>query len=424
MNNPKKINHLKPEHVPTADLIPYINNARTHDEDQVAKIAASIREFGFLNPIILDEEKGIIAGHGRLMAAKKLNLNTVPCLKITNLSEAQKKAYILADNRLALDAGWNKDMLSVELERLKELDFDISLTGFLTEELNNIIGDISVSGLVDEDDAPPVVDDQPPVTTAGDIWQMGDHRLICGDSTKCDTLQKIMDDEIADMCWTDPPYNISYEGNSKGKSAGVYRKAIKNDTMDDAAFLNFLASAFENIQQHLVAGGPFYICHASGSTVSFAQALVASHLSVRQHLVWVKNGPVLSRQDYNWQHEPIFYGWKEGDRHRWYGGTDQKTVFFCDRPLKSKEHPTMKPVDLVGHMIENSSKKEDIVLDPFGGSGSTLIACEKKGRKCRIVELDEHYCDVIIERWQKYSGRIAVLNDGMATFESQKNGKN
>lgn len=422
MNNQKTINHLKPEYVPADDLIPYINNARTHDEDQVAKIAASIREFGFLNPILIDDEKGIIAGHGRLMSALKLNMSTVPCLKITNLSEAKKKAYILADNRLALSAGWNKDILSVELERLKELDFDISLTGFLTEELNDIIGDVDASGLVDENDAPPVVD-EPPVTKTGDIWQLGDHRLICGDSTRGDTFQHLMADELADMCWTDPPYNVAYEGNSSGQSVGVYRKAIQNDNMDDAAFLNFLTTAFENIQQYLVAGGPFYICHAGGKTVLFEQALAASHLSVRQHLVWVKNGPVLSRQDYNWQHEPVLYGWKEGEKHQWYGGTDKKTVIFCDKPVKSKEHPTMKPFDLIEHMIDNSSKKDDIVLDPFGGSGSTLIVCEKKRRKCRIVELDEHYCDVIIERWQKYSGKIAVLNDGMTTFESQKNGQ-
>jgi len=385
-----------------ADLIPYARNSRTHSDEQVNQIASSIKEFGFTNPIIIDEQGGIIAGHGRVMAAKKLGMKELPCIEATGWTEAQKKAYVIADNKLALNAGWDEKMLSLEFDELKELGFDLSLTGFSSDEILALKPLEETVGLTDEDEVP----DAPevPKTVLGDVWLLGDHRLMCGDSTSIDAVEKLMDGQKADQMVTDPPYNVDYKGSTG--------KTIKNDNQTDSAFRQFLTDAFTCAYAVMKAGASYYIWHADLESYNFRGACKDSGLPVRSCLIWNKDSFVMGRSDYHWKHEPCLYGWKEGSSHLWASDRKQSTILQCAKPKSNDVHPTMKPVELMEYQIKNNTKGSDIVLDLFGGSGSTLIACEKTSRHCRMMELDPKYCDVIIKRWQDFVGRKAVHENG------------
>ncbi len=398
------------------ELIPYANNSRTHSDEQVAQIAASIREFGFTNPILIDEENGIIAGHGRLMAARRIGMDKVPCIVIAGLTEAQKKALVIADNKLALNADWDEDMLAAEIERLQELSFDIDLLGFSEEELDELLAlepdDTGDEGLTDPDEAPepPPV----PVSRPGDVWVLGQHRVLCGDSTDIDAVLGFMGEDRVDCLITDPPYNVAYEGKTKDALT------IANDAMDDAAFRQFLTDAFITANAVMKPGASFYIWHADSEGFNFRGACRDVGWKVRQCLIWVKNTFVLGRQDYHWRHEPCLYGWTDGGAHKWYGDRAQSTVLEFDRPNRNAEHPTMKPVELIEYQIRNSTKSGDTVLDLFGGSGTTLIACEKAGRTARLVELDPKYVDVIVRRWQDFTGQQSVHQATGRTFSEMQ----
>ena len=397
----------------TDDLIPYINNSRTHDETQVSQIAASIKEFGFLNPVIVDAEHGIIAGHGRVMAAKKLNLKTVPCLEASHLTEAQKKAYIIADNKLALNAGWDDSILRVEFEALKELDFDLTLTGFSLDELNDF--EIEELGAEFDEDADGEITEPPvdPITKEGDVWILGRHRLMCGDSTSIDALEKLCNNQLVDMWLTDPPYNVAVVGGNRADNIGERIKkgglVIKNDSMPDEDFRQFLRDCYVAADAVMKPGAVFYIWHADLEGYNFRGAAKDAGWQVRQCLIWNKSSLVMSRQDYHWKHEPCLYGWKEGAGHLWASDRKQTTVLNFDRPGRNGEHPTMRPVELFEYCLLNNTKGGDIVLDSFGGSGTTMIACEKSGRTGYLMELDPKYCDVIIKRWQTLTGKDAIL---------------
>ena len=393
--------------VSVASLIPYARNSRTHSDAQVAKIAASIREFGFLNPIIVDGANGIIAGHGRVMAAQKLGLATLPVIEAGHLSEAQKRAYIIADNRTALDAGWDNDLLKIELQDLQADGFDLALTGFEIGEIAGFLEE-ATEGLTDPDAVPDVP--AVPVTVLGDIWLLGRHRLMCGDSTSIDALERLCDGQLVDMWMTDPPYNVAYEGKTKDALT------IKNDKMGDDSFRLFLRDAYIAADAVMKAGAVFYIWHADSEGYNFRGAAKDAGWTVRQCLIWKKQTMVMGRQDYHWKHEPCLYGWKDGAAHLWATDRKQTTILEFDRPSRSGEHPTMKPVALFEYQMLNNTKGSDIVLDSFAGSGTTAIACEKNGRDAFMMELDPKYCDVIIKRWQDFTGQTAKLEGDGRTF--------
>lgn len=404
---------MKPEYktVTVDKLIPYARNSRTHSDAQVSKIASSIKEFGFLNPIITDGKNGIVAGHGRVMAAQKLGLKELPVIEASHLTEAQKRAYVIADNRLALDAGWDNDMLKVELQELSDLDFDLSLTGFDEKELDGFLEPDPTEGLTDEDAVPEAPD--VPVTVEGDVWILGRHRLMCGDSTSIDAVERLMDGGKADQWVTDPPYNVDYEGSDGQK--------IKNDAMKDGEFRRFLVDAFSAAFSVMKPGGSFYIWHADLEGYNFRGAVVDCGEKIRSCLIWNKPSIVMGRSDYHWKHEPCLYGWKGGASHLWASDRKQSTVIdFIAKPKHNNLHPTMKPVELIEYQIGNNTKGQDIVLDTFGGSGSTLIACEKTARDCRMMELDPKYCDVIIKRWQDFTGEQATLEGTEQTYDELK----
>ena len=386
--------------VPTASLIPYARNARTHSPAQVDKIAASIHEFGFLNPIITDGQNGILAGHGRVMAAQKLGLDTLPTIDAAHLTEAQRRAYVLADNRTALDAGWDNDLLKIELQDLEAEGFDLSLTGFDIGEIAALTLD-ETEGLTDPDDVPdaPAV----PVTVLGDVWLLGRHRLMCGDSTSIDHMEALTQGQLVDMWLTDPPYNVAYEGGTKEKLT------IQNDSMSDDGFRQFLRDANSAADAVMKPGAVFYIWHADSEGYNFRGACHDVGWKVRQCLIWKKSSLVMGRQDYHWMHEPCLYGWKEGAGHLWASDRKQTTIFEFDRPSRNAEHPTMKPVALFEYQMLNNTKGGDQVLDSFAGSGTTAIACETHGRFARLMELDPKYCDLIITRWQNFTGQTATL---------------
>lgn len=382
-------------------LIPYVRNSRTHSDAQVAQIAASIKEFGWTNPILVDGENGIIAGHGRLLAARKLGAKEVPVIELSHLTESQKRAYVIADNQLAMNAGWDTAMLTLELADLKESEFDLDLIGFDAKELEKLLEPEQVEGLTDEDAVPDVPEEAK--TKLGDIYILGNHRLMCGDSTSIDLVEKLMDGQLADQLVTDPPYNIAYEGGSKK------REQIKNDEMADEEFRQFLKDVYIAANAVMKAGAVFYIWHADTEGYNFRGAARDMGWKVRQTLIWNKDNSAFGRSDYHWKHEPCLYGWKEGAAHLWAADRKQTTVIECKRPSKSDLHPTMKPVELMEYQILNNTKGSDIVLDLFGGSGSTMIAAEKIGRKARLMELDPKYCDVIVKRWEDFTGKKAVL---------------
>ncbi len=393
---------LQVEYRPLESLIPYARNARTHTEAQVAQIAASIREFGWTNPVLIDEHGGIIAGHGRVMAARVIAYDPVPCITLEGLTEAQKRAYVLADNRLALNAGWDEEMLLAELQELQGEGFNLDLIGFPMDELKQLLRMGDEGGILpgaDEEAIPDPPAD--PITVPGELITLGRNRLLCGDATKPEDLARLMDGARADMIWTDPPYNVAYEGKTDAALT------IQNDSMDDATFRAFLLAFYRSALSVTKPGGPIYVAHADTEGHNFRGAMLEAGWLLKQCLVWVKQSFVLGRQDYHWQHEPILYGWAPGAAHIWAGDRTQSTVLAFDRPCRNGEHPTMKPVDLVAHCLENSSRPGDVVLDPFGGSGSTLIAAEKVGRSARLLELDPRYCDVIITRWEQVTGKQA-----------------
>src|ERR1017187_3056727 len=388
-------------------LLPYIRNARTHTDQQVAQVAASIREFGWTNPILVAADGTIIAGHARLAAARKLKKTEVPVIVLDHLTEAQRRALVLADNRLALDAGWDEEMLRVELASLQEDGFDLDIVGFTDEELEDLLRDPEETrdGLTDEDAVPD--EQETAITVPGDVWVLGDHRLLCGDATSMDAIQTVLAGGLADMVFTDPPYNVDYVGKTAKKLK------IGNDALG-GKFYEFLREACTNVLA--VTKGAIYICMSSSELHPLFRAFTDAGGHWSTFVIWPKHHFTLGRSDYQRMYEPILYGWRDGTDHFWCGARDQGDVWFIKRPMANLEHPTMKPVELVERALRNSSKTRDTILDPFGGSGTTLIACERANRQARVVELDPKYCDVIVRRWQDYTGGKAVL-DGGGTFD-------
>lgn len=386
------------------ELIPYVNNARTHSEAQVAQIASSIKEFGFLSPIVVSGDNTILCGHGRYFAAQKLGLEKIPCIKEEYLTEAQKKAYIIADNKLALNAGWDDELLSIELSELQGSDFDLNLLGFDDKELSQLF-DEGKDAEDDEFDVDAELE-KPTFSKSGDIWLLGRHRLICGDSTKTETYERLMKEQKANLVLTDPPYNVDYEG-SAGK--------IKNDNMEDEKFYGFLFDAFSNMEKVMSEDSSIYVFHADTEGLNFRKAFVDAGFYLSGCCIWKKPSLVLGRSPYQWQHEPCLYGWKKKGKHQWYSGRKETTIWEFDKPRKNGDHPTMKPIALLAYPIKNSTMTNSIVLDPFGGSGSTLIACEQTDRICYTIELDEKFCDVIVRRFIEQVGsseKVTVLRDG------------
>jgi DNA modification methylase len=391
---------LKIQYKPIADLIPYARNSRTHSDAQVAQIASSIKEFGWTNPVLLDGENGIIAGHGRVMAASKLGETEVPTIELSHMDDNQKRAYIIADNKLALNAGWDNEMLMLEVADLKDAGYDLGLTGFSVDELEELNPTV-VEGLVDEDEAPALPTES--ITKPGDIYKLGKHRLMCGDSTSIEHLERLCDGHSVDMWLTDPPYNVAYEGKTKDSLT------IQNDSMGDDQFRQFLRDAYVAADAVMKSGAVFYIWHADSEGYNFRGAAQDAGWKVRQCLIWKKSTMVMGRQDYHWKHEPCLYGWKEGAGHLWAADRKQTTILEFDKPSRNGEHPTMKPVALFEYQLLNNTKGGDIVLDSFGGSGTTLIAAEKNGRVAYLMELDPKYCDVIVKRWEEFTGKKAEL---------------
>ena len=402
---------MKVEQIAADDLIPYINNSRTHDSNQVSQIAASIKEFGFTNPILIDKDNGIIAGHGRLMGAQKLGLKNVPCIRLGDLSEAQKKAYIIADNKLALNADWDLEMLSIEIEELQALDFDIDLLGFTIDELDAMDANPEVEGLTDEDEVPEVPEE--PTTKLGDIYQLGNHRLMCGDSTSIDAVELLMGGVKADMVFTDPPYGMAYGG---GRAAGSTTKGalvkahgmIIGDDLKGDDLLAMVADSISNAIMGAKSGVASYICFTWRTYAEFHAALTSIGLKPSACIVWDKKSIGLGRSDYRPQHEFIFYCGGQ-----WHGDKAQSDVWYMSRGGTGQYvHPTQKPVELIEKGLLNSSKGGDVIHDCFGGSGSTLIACEKSNRNAYLMELDPKYCDVIVKRWEDFTGKKAELVNG------------
>ena len=385
-------------------LIPYANNSRTHDDAQVAQIAASIKEFGFRNPILVDGV-GIIAGHGRLLAARKLGLEKVPTIDCSDMTETQKKAYIIADNKLALNSGWDTNLLSLELQELDSNGFNLELLGFDSKELDELLAPEVVEGLTDEDAVPDIPDE--PKTKLGDIYILGNHRLMCGDSTSLDQIEKLLDGEMADMAFTDPPYNVDYgnSNNPRHKS-----RQIMNDKMNDDDWDTFVNDYITALLTY--CHGNIYIAMSDKELGHMQLTFEKLGGKWASFIVWVKDRLVLSGKDYHSRHETILYGWKDGvsDRQRVEDRTETD-VWEIKRPSNSELHPTMKPVELVERALTNSSKSKNIVLDLFGGSGTTMIACEKLNRKAYIMELDPKYCDVIVKRWEDFTGKQAILSE-------------
>ena len=389
---------------PIDKFIPYANNARTHSKEQIKKLRAIYRGIGYGDPVEVDENFTILSGHGRVEAAKAEGMTELPYVMLKGMTEAEKKAYILAVNRSALDAGWDEELLAVEIDALRELDFDPTLTGFDEKELAALY------------DTPEAEDDdfdveaelrEPTVTKPGDLWTLGRHRLLCGDSTKPESYALLMGDRKANLVITDPPYNVNYEG-SAGK--------IQNDNMDGEAFYRFLLDAFTNMAAVMADDASIYVFHADTEGLNFRRAFADAGFYLSGCCIWKKQSLVLGRSPYQWQHEPVLYGWKKGGRHQWYTGRKETTIWEFDKPKKNGDHPTMKPIPLLAYPIMNSSMSNTLVLDPFGGSGSTLIACEQTDRDCFTIELDEKFCDVIVKRYIEQVGsdeKVSVQRDGL-----------
>lgn len=447
---------MQVEFRPIERLTGYARNARTHSAHQIAQIAASIAEFGFTNPLLIGADDVIIAGHGRLLAAQRLGMAEVPVIVLSHLTEAQRRALVIADNKIAENAGWDEELLRQELAALQADGFELEIVGFSDEELKDLLSGLDeapgdVPALGDPDHVPAIA--PRPVSKLGDVWLLGDHRVMCGDSTSLSDMGILCAGELIDGCWTDPPYNVAYEG-----TAGT----IKNDNMGASDFRRFLFDAFHAAFSVMRPGAPIYVAHADTEGLNFRKAFADAGFKLSGCLVWVKPNLVLGRSDYQWRHEPILYGWKPGAAHPWYGGRAKTTVFEqpgaplrvmpdgtlqieldgrvlivsgkelsveavdqsvlrFDKPARNAEHPTMKPVSLILEMLENSTKRGDAVLDPFGGSGSTLIACQKVGRVARLMELDEKFVDVIVQRWQTFTGLRAIHAETGVEFDAMQN---
>ena len=376
-------------------LVPYVNNARTHSPEQIGKLRSSLREFGFINPIIIDRDFGIIAGHGRVLAAREEGIKEVPCVFVDHLTEAQKKAYIIADNRMALDAGWDEELLRVEIEALQAEAFDLSLTGFGSDEIADLLGGDDEEVKDDDYDLTEALE-KAAFVEKGDVWVVGKHRLYCGDATNPDDVAKLMDGHRANLIVTDPPYGVSFKSKS-----GL---TIQNDSMKDEEFYTFLRKAFDNMVAHMESGGSAYVFHADTEGLTFRRAFVDAGFHLAGVCIWAKNSLVLGRSDYQWQHEPVLYGFLQNGKHRWYSDRKQTTIWNFDKPKRNANHPTSKPLDLLAYPISNSSQENAIVLDTFGGSGSTLMACEAANRICYTMELDEKYASVILRRYVDDTG--------------------
>ena len=390
--------------VPIEKLVPYVNNARTHSPEQINKLRSSLREFGFINPVIIDRDYGVIAGHGRILAAKEENIKEVPCVFADHLTEAQKKAYIIADNRMAMDAGWDEELLRVEIEALQAEAFDLALTGFDEKELAALFDD--GSDVEDDDFDVDAELEKPTITHAGDAWTLGRHRLVCGDSTKPETYEVLMQGQKANLVVTDPPYNVNYEGTA-GK--------IKNDNMASEKFYEFLFDAFSCMEKVMADDASIYVFHADTEGLNFRRAFADAGFYLSGCCIWMKPSLVLGRSPYQWRHEPCLYGWKKNGKHQWYSDRKQTTIWEFEKTKKHTDHPTMKPIPLLAYPIRNSSISNTLILDPFGGSGSTLIACEQTDRSCATIELDEKYCDVIVKRYIEQVGSadgVSVERDG------------
>ena len=377
------------ELVPLDKLVPYQNNARTHSPEQINKLRASLREFGFINPVIIDREYGVLAGHGRIEAARAEGMKEVPCVFADNLTEAQKRAYILADNRMALDAGWDEDMLRVEIEALQGADFDTALTGFDEKELADFFGSDD-SGADDDDFDLSSALEQASFVQKGDVWTVGRHRLMCGDATSMDNVATLMDGKKANLLLTDPPYGVSFKSSS-----GL---TIQNDSMKNEEFYQFLYDAFTAVAGFLSSGSSAYIFHADTEGLNFRKAFIDAGFHLAGCCIWVKDSLVLGRSDYQWQHEPVLYGFLQNGKHNWYSDRKQTTVWNFAKPKRNANHPTSKPLDLLSYPVRNSTQENGIVLDTFGGSGSTMMACEQTNRICYMMELDEKYASVILRR--------------------------
>jgi len=367
--------------VPIAKLVPYVNNARTHSPEQITKLRSSLREFGFINPVIIDRDFGVIAGHGRILAAKEEGIAEVPCVFVDYLTEAQKKAYIIADNRFAQDAGWDEELLRIEIESLQGADFDVSLTGFEADEIADLFAGDKESEVKDDDFDLTAALEKASFVERGDIWTVGRHRLMCGDATSAEDVAKLMDGKKANLIVTDPPYGT-----------------IQNDSMKDDEFYAFLLSAFKCMADSLEKGGAAYIFHADTEGLNFRKAFIDAGFHLAGVCIWVKNSLVLGRSDYQWQHEPVLYGFLQNGKHPWYSDRKQTTIWNYDKPKRNANHPTSKPLDLLGYPISNSSQENAIVIDTFGGSGSTMMACQQTNRICHMMELDEKYASVILRR--------------------------
>lgn len=412
MSEPWLSTHI--ERWPTAKLVPYARNARTHSEEQVAQIAASIVEFGFTNPILAGSDGVIVAGHGRLAAAQKLGLDTVPVVVLDHLTPTQRRALIIADNRIAENAGWDDAMLRIELQSLQEDGFNLDITGFDADALAEIMAgeETTVDGQTDDDAVPEV--SATPISRLGDVWELGKHRLVCGDATDPKSYELLMADAQADMVFTDPPYNVDYANSAKDKMRGKDRP-ILNDNLGDG-FYDFLLAAMTPMLER--CSGAIYVAMSSSELDTLQSAFRAAGGKWSTFIIWAKNTFTLGRADYQRQYEPILYGWPEGENRHWCGDRDQGDVWNIKKPQKNDLHPTMKPVELVERAIRNSSRPGDIVLDPFGGSGTTLIAAEKTGRISWLIELDPKYVDVIVRRWQDWSGQEAYRESDAVKFLS------
>ena len=388
-------------------LIPYINNARTHSVEQINKLRSSLREFGFINPVIIDKDYGIIAGHGRVLAAKEEGIEKVPCVLVDYLTETQKKAYILADNRMALDAGWDEELLKLEIEALQGEAFDIGLTGFDEKDLADLFK-MDEGNVKDDDYDLTAALEKAAFVEKGDVWVVGRHRLVCGDATNEEDVANLMVGKKANLILTDPPYGVSFKSSS-----GL---TIQNDSMKNDEFYNFLLAAFKNMVAHLEPGGGAYVFHADTEGLNFRKAFIDAGLHLAGCCIWVKNSLVLGRSDYQWQHEPVLYGFLQNGKHKWFSDRKQTTIWNFDKPKRNENHPTSKPLDLLAYPLKNSTQANAIVLDTFGGSGSTLMACENSNRICYTMELDEKYASVILRRYVEDTGdkeNVYVIRDGV-----------
>lgn len=404
------MNTQKLEQVPIDKLVPY---ARTHSKEQIAQLRASLREFGFVSPAVIDADYNILVGHGRVTAAREEGYETVPCVFAENLTEAQKRAYILADNQLALNAGWDEEMLSVELSDLQDQSFDLSLLGFDAGELDKLLGTGNEKDIADDDFDLTAALEKASFVEPGDIWAVDRHRVMCGDATSPEDVEKLMDGKKANLVLTDPPYGVSFKA-----SDGL---TIQNDSLKGEEFYKFLLAAFKNMADHLEKGGAAYCFHADTEGLTFRKAFIDAGFHLAGVCIWVKNSLVLGRSDYQWQHEPVLYGFLQNGKHPWYSDRKQTTIWNYDKSKRNKDHPTSKPLDLLGYPIQNSSQENSVVIDTFGGSGSTLMACEQLNRICYMMELDPKYASVILRRYVEDTGdeeNVYVIRNGEKLFYS------